>query len=74
MININDHIVSVNKEIKLLNIYKKNLNVFFYSQTISGKIRRVDFGRFVSEIERITLEINALENTKNQLIKIKEQL
>jgi len=74
MKNFNESILSINKEVKSLNRYKKNLNVFFYSQTISGKIRKIDFDRFVSEIERITLEINDLENTKNYLIKINEQL
>jgi hypothetical protein len=74
MKNFNESILSINKEVKSLNRYKKNLNVFFYSQTISGKIRKIDFDRFVSEIQRITLEINDLENTKNYLIKINEQL
>jgi hypothetical protein len=74
MKNFNESILRINKEVKSLNRYKKNLNVFFYSQTISGKIRKIDFDRFVSEIQRITLEINDLENTKNYLIKINEQL
>ena len=74
MTNLNDHIVSINREVKLLNTYKKNLKKFLYSQTISGKIRMIDFQRSISEIERITIEVNELENTKNHLIKINEQL
>jgi hypothetical protein len=74
MINLNDNILNIDKEVKSLNKYKKNLKLFIYSQTISGKIRKIDFDRFISEIERITLEINNLENTKTYLIKINEQL
>jgi hypothetical protein len=74
MINLNDNILNIDKEVKSLNKYKKNLKLFIYSQTISGKIRKIDFDRFISEIERITLEINNLENAKIYLIKINEQL
>lgn len=74
MKDFNEHISNINREVKLLNRYKKNLKLFLYSQTVSGKIRRIDFDRFISETERIALEVNNLENTKNQLIKINEKL
>ena len=74
MKNFNDHIVSIDSEIKLLTKYKYNLKKYIYSQNISGKIRFIDFERCISEIERIAIEIVELEKTKNQLIKINEQL
>ena len=70
MINLDEHIFSINQEIKLLFNYKKNLKKFVFSQTVSGKLIMMDFERIINEIHRITLEIIYLEQIKTQLTKI----
>jgi hypothetical protein len=72
--NLDNEILEIRNEIIFLNNYKKKLKLFFYSQTLSGNVIRLDFDRFIDEIERITLEIKDLENQKNRLIKTKEKL
>ena len=64
----------INKEIIYLKKIKKNLILFSYKQFKNGTFLKLDYERFISEIERIFLEINNLENQKLIYIRLQENL
>jgi hypothetical protein len=64
----------INKEINYLKKIKKNLILFSYKQFKNGTVLKLDYERFISEIERIFLEINNLENQKLIYIRLQENL
>jgi len=61
----------IDEEIKELKYYKANLRKFFYTESVKGKLRALDFNRIVDEIERLSIEISYLENQKNEYNNIK---
>jgi len=64
----------INKEINYLKKIKKNLILFSYKQFKNGTFLKLDYERFISEIERLFLEINNLENQKLIYIRLQENL
>jgi hypothetical protein len=64
----------INKEINYLKKIKKNLILFSYKQFKNGTVLKLDYERFINEIERIFLEINNLENQKLIYIRLQENL
>lgn len=64
----------INKEIIYLKKIKKNLILFSYKQFKNGIFLKLDYERFIYEIERIFLEINNLENQKLIYIRLQENL
>jgi hypothetical protein len=64
----------INKEINYLKKIKKNLILFSFKQFKNGTVLKLDYERFISEIERIFLEINNLENQKLIYIRLQENL
>lgn len=63
----------INKEIKFIKKNKKNLTRFLYLENIKGKILYIDFQRILGEIQRMSIEIDFLENKRLDYIKIKER-
>lgn len=64
----------INKEIIYLKKIKKNLILFSFKQFKNGTVLKLDYERFIYEIERIFLEINNLENQKLIYIRLQENL
>lgn len=62
----------IEKDIKELQYYKKELRKFFYIESVKGKLKAKHFNKIVDELERLTIEIAYLENQKIIYNNIKE--
>lgn len=62
----------IEKDIKELQYYKKELRKFFYIESVKGKLKAKHFNKIVDELERLTIEIAYLENQKTIYNNIKE--
>lgn len=62
----------IDKELKELQFYKKELRKFFYIESVKGKLKAKHFNKIVDELERLTIEIAYLENQKTIYNNIKE--
>lgn len=62
----------IDKELKELQYYKKELRKFFYIESVKGKLKAKHFNKIVDELERLTIEIAYLENQKTIYNNIKE--
>ncbi len=62
----------IDKELKELQSYKKELRKFFYIESVKGKLKAKHFNKIVDELERLTIEIAYLENQKTIYNNIKE--
>jgi hypothetical protein len=63
----------INKELTLIRKNKKNLVKFAYSESVKGKMIFLDFERIMNEVQRMSIEINYLENKRVSYNKIKEK-
>lgn len=63
----------INKELTSIRKNKRNLVKFAYSESVKGKIIFIDFERIINEIQRMSIEINYLENKRVSYNKIKEK-
>ena len=63
----------ITKEIKFIEKNKNNLTRYLYLENIKGKVLYLDFKRFLDEIQRMSIEIQFLENKRLDYIKIKER-
>lgn len=63
----------ITKELSFIRKNQKNLVKFAYSESIKGKLIFLDFQRIINETQRMSVEIEFLENTIKHYIKIKEQ-
>lgn len=62
----------IDKELKELQSYKKQLRKFFYIESVKGSLKAKHFNKIVDELERLTIEIAYLENQKIIYNNIKE--
>jgi hypothetical protein len=63
----------ISQELTWIKKNKNNLVNFAYSQSVSGKLIYIDFQRIMKETQRMSVEIEFLEEKRRYYIKIKEQ-
>lgn len=69
-----DSIISfITKELTSIRKNKKNLVKFAYLENIKGKLIFFDFQRIINETQRMSVEIEFLENKRKKYTKIKEK-
>ena len=63
----------ITKELTSIRKNKKNLVKFAYSESVKGKMIFIDFERIINETQRMSIEIEYLEDKRQHYNKIKEQ-
>jgi hypothetical protein len=63
----------INKEVSSIKKNRKNLVSFAYLQSVKGKIIFLDFQRIINETQRMSVEIEFLEEKRQHYTKIKEK-
>ena len=63
----------ITEELNYIRRTKKQLVKFAYSESLKGKIIFLDFQRIVNETQRMSIEINFLEEKRQHYTKIKEK-
>jgi hypothetical protein len=63
----------ITKELSFIKKNRKNLIAFAYSESVKGKIRFFDFQRIINETQRMSVEIQFLEDKRQLYIKAKEK-
>jgi hypothetical protein len=61
------------KELTSIRKNKRNLVKFAYSESVKGKMIFLDFQRIINETQRMSIEIDFLENKLQEYNKIKEE-
>ena len=62
----------ISKELSSIRKNRKNLVAFAYSESLKGKILFIDFQRIINETQRMSVEIQYLEDKRQHDNKIKE--
>ena len=63
----------ISKELSSIRKNRKNLVAFDYSESLKGKILFIDFQRIINETQRMSVEIEFLEEKRQHYTKIKEK-
>jgi hypothetical protein len=63
----------ISKELSSIRKNRKNLVAFAYSESLKGKILFIDFQRIINETQRMSVEIQYLEDKRQHYTKIKEK-
>jgi hypothetical protein len=63
----------ITKELTSIRKNRKNLVKFAYSESLKGKIIFLDFERIINETQRMSVEIQYLEDKRQHYTKIKEK-
>ena len=63
----------ISKELASIRKNRKNLVKFAYSESLKGKIIFLDFQRIINETQRMSVEIQYLEDKRQHYTKIKEK-
>jgi len=63
----------ISKELSSIRKNRKNLVAFAYSESLKGKILFIDFQRIINETQRMSVEIQYLEDKRQLYNKIKEK-
>lgn len=63
----------ITKELSKIRKNKKNLVKFAYSESIKGKLIFIDFQRIINETQRMSVEIQFLEDKRQHYTEIKEK-
>jgi hypothetical protein len=63
----------ISRELTLIRKNRKNLVKFAYSESVKGKMIFLDFQRIINETQRMSIEIQYLEDTRQYYNKIKEK-
>jgi len=63
----------ITKELTSIRKNKKNLVKFAYSESVKGKMIFLDFQRIINETQRMSIEIQYLEDKRQYYNKIKEK-
>jgi hypothetical protein len=63
----------ITKELSAIRENKKNLVKFAYSENIKGKLIFLDFERIINETQRMSVEIQFLEDKRKYYIETKEK-
>jgi hypothetical protein len=63
----------ISRELTLIRKNRKNLVKFAYSESVKGKIIFLDFQRIINETQRMSIEIEFLEEKRQYYTKIKEK-
>ena len=65
-------ITYITEELTFIRKNRKNLIKFSYSESVKGKLLFIDYQRLINEISRMSIEIEFLENKRQEHLKIKE--
>jgi hypothetical protein len=63
----------ITKELTSIRKNRKNLVKFAYSESLKGKMIFLDFQRIINETQRMSVEIQYLEDKRQHYTKIKEK-
>ena len=63
----------ITKELTSIRKNRKNLVKFAYSESLKGKMIFLDFQRIINETQRMSVEIEFLEEKRQHYTKIKEK-
>lgn len=63
----------INKELSFIKKNRKNLVKFAYSESVKGKMIFIDFQQIINETQRMSVEIEFLEEKRQYYSKIKEK-
>ena len=63
----------ITKELTSIRKNRKNLVKFAYSESLKGKLIFLDFQRIINETQRMSVEIQYLEDKRQHYTKIKEK-
>ena len=63
----------ITKELSAIRKNKKNLVKFAYSESVKGKLIFLDFQRIINETQRMSVEIQFLEDKRKHYIETKEK-
>ena len=63
----------ITKELTSIRKNRKNLVKFAYSESVKGKMIFLDFQRMINETQRMSVEIQYLEDKRQYYTKIKEK-
>jgi hypothetical protein len=63
----------ISRELTLIRKNRKNLVKFAYSESVKGKMIFLDFQRIINETQRMSIEIQYLEDKRQYYNKIKEK-
>jgi hypothetical protein len=63
----------ITKELTSIRKNRKNLVKFAYSESLKGKMIFLDFQRIINETQRMSIEIQYLEDKRQHYTKIKEK-
>ena len=63
----------ITKELTSIRRNRKNLVKFAYSESLKGKMIFLDFQRIINETQRMSVEIQYLEDKRQHYTKIKEK-
>ena len=63
----------ITKELTSIRKNRKNLVKFAYSESVKGKMIFLDFQRIINETQRMSVEIQYLEDKRQYYTKIKEK-
>ena len=63
----------ITKELTSIRKNRKNLVKFAYSESLKGKMIFLDFQRIINETQRMSIEIQFLEDKRQHYTKIKEK-
>ena len=66
-------IAFISKELTVIRRNRKNLVKFSYTESIKGKLIYIDFQRIINETQRMSVEIEFLEEKRQHYTKIKEK-
>lgn len=63
----------ITKELTSIRKNRKNLVKFAYSESLKGKMIFLDFQRIINETQRMSVEIQYLEDKRQHYTKLKEK-
>jgi hypothetical protein len=63
----------ISTELTSIRKNRKNLVKFAYSESVKGKMIFIDFQRIINETQRMSVEIQYLEDKRRHYTKIKEK-
>jgi hypothetical protein len=63
----------ITKELTSIRKNKRNLVKFAYSESVKGKMIFIDFQRIINETQRMSIEIQYLEDKRQLYTKIQEK-
>jgi len=66
-------IAFISKELTVIRRNRKNLVKFAYTESIKGKLIYIDFQKIINETQRMSVEVEFLEEKRQHYTKVKEK-